>query len=115
MRERIEKFREEHAGDPIGDVANRVLFEDDNVGISEMTPAPGEHSNLHHHDHDYYRVIMSGDLVAGVPPKSSGVDPFVGRIPAAGSTVGVPKGGTEWALNVGAKTDHEFPIELKKT
>jgi len=41
MRERIEKFREEHAGDPIGDVANRVLFEDDNVGISEMTPAPG--------------------------------------------------------------------------
>ena len=49
------------------------------------------------------------------PPKSSAVDPFVGNIPAAGSTVGVPKGGTEWALNVGAKTDHEFPIELKKT
>lgn len=49
------------------------------------------------------------------PPKSSGVDPFVGKIPAAGNTVGVSKGGTEWALNVGAKTYHAFPIELKKT
>lgn len=115
MRERIEKFREEHAGDPIGNVANRVLFEDDNVRIWEMTLAPGEHSDLHHHVHDYYLVILSGDLVAGVPPKSSGADPFVGKIPAAGNTVGVPKGGTEWALNVGTKTYHEFLIELKNT
>ena len=115
MRERIEKFREEHANDPIGNVADRVLFEDDNVRIWEMKLAPGAASDLHRHDHDYYLIILSGDLVAGVPPKSTGMDPFVGKIPAAGNTVGVPKGGIEWALNVGEKTYHEFLVELKKT
>jgi mannose-6-phosphate isomerase-like protein (cupin superfamily) len=113
LRERIEKFREEHAEDPIGDVAQTVLFEDDHVRIWEMKLEPGEHSDLHHHDHDYYLVIFSGDLVAGVPPKDSPVDAFVGKVPPQGNTVPVPKGGTEWALNVGKKTYHEILIELK--
>jgi hypothetical protein len=115
MLEQIEKFRAEHAGDPIGNVADHVLFEDDNVRIWEMTLAPGEHSDLHRHDHDYYLVIMSGDLVADIPPKSSGMDPFVGKVPAGGNTVPVPKGGVEWALNVGKETYHEVLIELKKS
>ena len=114
LRERIEKFRAEHEGDPIGKVANHVLFEDENVRIWEMELAPGEHSDLHRHDHDYYLVIDSGDLVAGIPPKSSGMDAFVGKVPAQGNTVAVPKGGVEWALNVGKKTYHEILIELKK-
>jgi len=115
LRERIEKFREEHAGDPIGNVANHVLFEDDQVRIWEMKLEPGEHSDLHHHAHQYYLVVFSGDLVAGIPPKGSPVEPFVGKIPPNGNTVVVPKGGTEWALNVGKKTYHEILIELKNT
>jgi hypothetical protein len=115
LRERIEKFRSEHAGDPIGNVANHVLFEDENLRIWEMKLEPGEHSDLHRHAHDYYLVIFSGDLVAGIPPKSTGVDPFVGKVPPQGNTVRVPKGGTEWALNVGKKTYHEILIELKKS
>lgn len=115
LRARMEKFREEHAGDPIGNVADHVLFEDDDVRIWEMTLAPGAHTDLHHHQHDYYLVILSGDLVAGIPPKSSGMDPFVGKIPEAGNTVRVPKGGTEWALNVGKQVYHEILIELKKS
>ena len=115
LRERLEKFREEHADDPIGNVANHVLFEDDNVRIWEMKLEPGEHSDLHHHEHDYYLVVFSGDLVAGIPPKGNPMDPFVGKIPPQGNTVGVPKGGTEWALNVGEKTYHEVLIELKST
>ena len=112
LKERLEKFRDEHADDPMGNVADRVLFEDDNVRIWELKLEPGEHSDLHHHAHDYYLVIFSGDLVAGIPPKG---DPFVGKIPAEGNTVPVPKGGTEWALNVGEKTYHEILIELKKS
>ena len=112
---RLEKFRSEHANDEIGKVANHVLFEDDNVRIWEMKLAPGEHSDLHRHDHDYYLVIMSGDLVAGIPPKASGMDPFVGKVPPDGNTVCVPKGGVEWALNVGKQTYHEILIELKKS
>jgi hypothetical protein len=53
--------------------------------------------------------------VAGIPPKSTGIDAFVGKVPAQGNTVRVPKGGTEWALNVGKKTYHEILIELKKS
>jgi hypothetical protein len=113
IRERLEKFREEHADDELGGVGTRVLFEDDNVKIWELVLEPGEHSDLHHHEHDYYLVIFSGDLVAGIPPKDSGMDPFVGKVPAEGNTVPVPKGGTEWALNVGKKTYHEILIERK--
>ena len=115
IRERLEKFREEHADDPMGNVADRVLFEDDNVRIWEMKLEPGEHSDLHHHEHDYYLVIFSGDLVAGIPPKGNPVDPFVGKVPPQGNTVPVPKGGTEWAVNVGEKTYYEILIELKKS
>lgn len=115
MKERIEKFREEHAGDPVGNVANHVLFEDDNLRIWEMKLEPGEASDLHHHEHDYYLVVFSGDLVAGVTPEGSPMESFVGKIPPQGNTVMVPKGGTEWAYNVGDQTYHEILIELKKS
>ncbi len=115
LRERLEKFRDERSGDSLGNVANTILFEDDDVRIWEMKLAPGEHSDLHHHQHDYYLVVDSGDLVAGIPPKDSPMDFFVGKIPPNGNTVRVPKGGTEWALNVGEKTYHEILIELKRT
>ena len=115
MKERLEKFREEHADDPMGDVADHVLFEDDALRIWEMKLEPGEHSDLHHHEHNYYLVIFSGDLVAGIPPKGSPVEPFVGIVPEKGNTVPVPKGGTEWAVNVGKQTYHEILIELKNT
>ncbi len=114
LKERIEKFRAEHKDDPIGGVGSRVLFEDDHVRIWEMKLEPGEASDLHHHAHDYYLIILSGDLVAGVPPEGMG-DPFVGKIPEKGNTVPVPKGGTEWAFNVGTKTYYEFLVELKNT
>ncbi len=113
LKERIEKFREEHKDDPLGGVGNTVLFEDEKVRIWEMKLAPGEASDLHHHEHEYYLVVFSGDLVAGIPPKGAAMDPFVGKIPPQGNTVRVPKGGTEWALNVGEKTYHEILIELK--
>lgn len=115
LRERLEKFRDEHADDPMGGVGTQVLFEDEHVRIWEMNLEPGEASDLHHHEHEYYLVIDSGDLVAGVPPKDSPMDFFVGKVPAGGNTVRVPKGGTEWALNVGEKTYHEILIELKNT
>jgi len=115
MRERLEKFRNEHEGDPLGGVGTKLLFEDARVKIWEMVLEPGEASDLHHHEHDYYLAISEGDLVAGVPPKSSGMDFFVGIVPPEGNTVPVPKGGTEWAYNIGKKTYREILIELKNT
>ena len=100
MRARLEKFRDEHENDPMGGVGTTLLFEDDRVRIWEMILEPGEASDLHHHEHDYYLAIWEGDLVAGVPPKDAGMDFFVGIVPPGGNTVPVPKGGTEWAYNV---------------
>ena len=115
LREKLEKFRETHAGDSIGGVADRILFEDDKVRIWEMKLEPGEHSDLHHHAVDYYLIIFSGDVIAGIPPKDSGSDIFYAKIPEEGNTVHVPKGGTEWAYNCGEKTYHEYLVELKNT
>jgi hypothetical protein len=46
-REKFERFREEHANDPEGNVANVILYEDDNLRIWEMKLEPGECSDLH--------------------------------------------------------------------
>lgn len=79
-----------------------------------ITGSPGSRVSLHA-ARLCGRVSQFSHPAARDPPKSSGVGPFAGKIPAAGNTVGVSKDGTEWALDVGAKTDHEFLIELKKT
>jgi mannose-6-phosphate isomerase-like protein (cupin superfamily) len=115
LRERLEKFREEHKNDKVGNVGTVLLYEDDDVRIWEMNLEPGESSDLHHHECDYFLVIDSGDLVAGVMPKGGPMDFFVGKVPPQGNTVRVPKGNTEWAVNVGKKTYHEVLIELKKS
>ena len=115
MKARLDKFREENKGAKLGGVGSRVLFEDDNVRIWDMKLEPGEASDLHHHEHDYYLIIQSGDLVAGVMPEGGPMDAFVGIVPPEGNTVYVPKGGTEWAYNVGKETYYEFLVELKNT
>ena len=114
-KKQLDDFRDQHDGEPLGGVANHVLYEDDDVRIWEMKLEPGEHTALHHHEHDYFLVVFSGDRVAGVTPKGSPVDSFIGVIPEIGNTVRVPKGGTEWAWNVGKKVYHEVLIELKST
>ena len=87
MKERLDRFRDEHKDDPLGGVGGRVILEDDRVRIWELTLEPGEASALHRHDHDYYLIIMEGDYVAGVTPPGSPVESFVGKVPEAGNTV----------------------------
>jgi beta-alanine degradation protein BauB len=113
MKARLDQFSEEHDGESIGKVGTRIIFEDERVRMWELILEPGEASDLHRHDHDYYLIIFEGDLVAGVSPKGSGVDSFVGKVPQAGNTVGIGKGATEWAYNVGEKTYREVIVELK--
>jgi hypothetical protein len=115
LKARLEKFRDDHEGAALGGVGSQVLFEDDRLRIWELKLEPGEASDLHRHDHEYYLVIDSGDLVAGVCPKGGPMDFFVGKVPKGGNTVRVPKGNTEWAYNVGNETYHEILIELLDT
>ena len=115
LHERLVKFRDEHADEALGNVGTKLLFEDERVRIWEMRLEPGEASDLHHHADDYYLAMLQGDMIAGIPPEESGLPPFVARIPSGGETVSVPKGGTEWAMNVGNETFYEILVELKAT
>jgi hypothetical protein len=113
MRERLHRFYEEHADDPLGDVATRIVFEDDRVRIWETTLEPGRASDKHYHAHDYYLAIWQGDLIAGVTPDRESGEDLVWRLPEGGITVSFPKGLTEWAYNVGEQTFRQVLIELK--
>lgn len=115
MKERLDRFAAEHADEEIGDVGSRIIFEDDRVRMWELILEPGEASDLHRHDHDYYLIIFEGDYVAGVSQPGSGVASFVGKVPEAGNTVSIGKGATEWAYNVGSKPYREVIVELKDT
>ena len=57
----------------LGDVATRLLFENERVRIWEMDLAPGERSATHRHDLDSVLVQIDGDRIAAMPePDSDG-------------------------------------------
>ena len=114
IREQLERFREAHQDDAVGDVAHRLLFEDERVKIWDMRLAPGEGSPLHRHEHDYYLVMQEGDMIAGISPESEETPPFAMSLPPGGATVGIPRGALEWSVNTGQETFYELVIELKK-
>lgn len=114
LRQRLEKFRDEREGEALGDVGSNVLFEDEKVRIWDMRLKPGEASDLHHHENDYYLVMLQGDQIAGVPPKGDDADIFAVALPPGGAVAFIPKGDTEWAVNTGEETFFEILIELKR-
>ena len=97
-------------GRVLGDVATRVILENDQVKIWEMDLQPGEESAEHRHDMDYILVILEGDRIAGI--STDGRDDVDAEV-HPGLTVFVPKGGTEIARNTGAVRYREILIELK--
>jgi beta-alanine degradation protein BauB len=95
--------------EPLGDVATRVLFENEHVKVWEMTLAPGEASALHRHDRPYVMCIIEGSRIDA---------DLVGKghleIPVQpGSVLFVPPGETERAVNGTTTPFREILIELK--
>ena len=102
-----------------GDIATKLLMENDRVRIWEMRLPPGAKSDLHRHDLDYVMIQISGDRVAAdFEPDSK--DPWggatVGRVEgevAPGNVLWSERGGIETAINNGNETFHEIVVELK--
>ena len=115
IREQLLKYREDHRDEPVGNVAQRLLFEDESVKIWDMRLAPGEGSDLHRHEHDYYLVMLEGDMIGGVSPESEGTEPFAMALPPGGTTMSIPKGALEWSVNTGQETFYELVIDVHKT
>jgi beta-alanine degradation protein BauB len=99
----------------LGNVATRVLFENDRVRIWEMDLEPGARTDVHRHDLDYVIVIIDGDRIAAEPePDTAGAfhEPIEFDV-KPGQTIYVNRGGVETAINVGQKRYREILIELK--
>ena len=95
--------------EPLGDVATRVLFENEHVKVWEMTLAPGETSALHRHDRPYVMCVIEGTRIdADIVGKGHLEIPV-----QPGSVLFVPPGETERAINATDRPFREILIELK--
>ncbi len=104
-----------------GDIATRLLFENERVRVWEMELEPGQRSALHRHEFDYVMIQLGGDRIrAEFEPDSA--DGFGGaslpdRVVEApvspGLVVWGTRGGIETAMNPGQETFREIVVELK--
>jgi hypothetical protein len=99
----------------LGDVATRVIFENDRVRIWEMELPPGGRTAVHRHDMDYILVQLAGDRIRGEfePDTAGQLSGVVEGDVQPGGVFYVTKGGIETAVNPGRETYREILIELK--
>lgn len=94
----------------IGDVADRVVFENERVRIWEMCLEPGESSDYHEHTLDYLLCVIEGESVDADFDGGKSI-----QIPVEpGTTIFVPKGNRETAVNRSSVRYREVLIELKE-
>ena len=99
----------------LGDVADRIVHENERLRIWEMCLEPGERSAVHEHRLDYILVFLEGDRI-GVEPEPDSAGEFTEALdlePPIGTAIFVRAGGVETAVNVGSQRYREILIELK--
>ena len=107
------------AGDrALGDIATKLLLENDRVRIWEFRLEPGERSPVHRHDLDYVMIQISGDRVAAdFEPDSKDQWGAAGaRVEgevSPGLALYSTRGGVETAVNTGDQPFYEIVVELK--
>jgi predicted metal-dependent enzyme (double-stranded beta helix superfamily) len=93
----------------LGDVATRLLFENERVKVWEMLLEPGESSARHRHTMDYVLCVLEGESIDADMPDGGSI-----RIPVApGTVLFVGPGNVETAVNRSGKRFREILIELK--
>jgi predicted metal-dependent enzyme (double-stranded beta helix superfamily) len=101
----------------LGDVATKILFENDKVRVWELDPAPGESTDVHEHTLDYVLIQLEGDKIAGIfEDDTNGAYPpgTVEGDVAPGTAIFIEKGGIETAKNTGTQRYREILVELKQ-
>jgi hypothetical protein len=99
----------------LGNVATRLLYENERVRIWEMDLAPGARSATHRHDLDYLLVQIEGDRIAAEPEPDSGgaYRDYIEADVVPGKVRYISRGGIETAVNVGTRRYREILVELK--
>jgi hypothetical protein len=102
----------------LGDIATKLLFENDRVRVWEMRLEPGQRSDVHEHKHDYVMIQIAGDKMAAImEPDSGGPWGSLGTVEgdiAPGNVIYAERGGIESAVNNGKQPFHEIVVELKE-
>ncbi|MGE4607052.1 MAG: cupin domain-containing protein [Myxococcota bacterium] len=97
----------------LGDVATKLLFENDHVKVWEMVLEPGGASDLHRHEYEYFFVVIEGESI-DADFFDGNTDGKSIRIPVErGRVIYVPPGNTETAVNRSNVTYREVLVELK--
>jgi len=99
-----------HHDRPLGNVANKLLFENELVRVWQMDLAPGSRSDRHRHDLPYLLCVLEGSRVDAEIGGSGRVELPV----QPGSVFFVPPGATETAINPSGEHFREILIELKQ-
>jgi len=99
----------------LGNVATRLLLENDRVRIWEMDLAPGARSATHRHQVDYVLVQIEGDRIAAMPEPDTGgaYTEYIEADVVPGKARYIERGGIETAINIGQRRYREILIELK--
>ena len=99
----------------LGNVATRLLLENDRVRIWEMDLAPGARSATHRHEVDYVLVQIEGDRIAAMPEPDTGgaYTEYIEADVVPGKARYIERGGIETAINIGQQRYREILIELK--
>ena len=99
----------------LGNVATKLLFENERVRIWEMDLAPGVRSATHHHEVDYVLVQIEGDRIAAMPEPDTGgtYREYIEAEVVPGKVRYITRGGIETAINAGQRRYREILIELK--
>jgi hypothetical protein len=99
----------------LGNVATRLLHENERVRIWEMDLAPGARSATHRHDLDYLLVQIEGDRIAAEPEPDTGgaYRDYIEADVVPGKVRYISRGGIETAVNVGTRRYREILVELK--
>jgi len=92
-----------------GNVATRLLLENDRVKVWEMRLEPGEASDLHRHALDYLLCILEGASIDADRPDGESL-----HFPVTpGDVYWVERGGAERAVNRSDVRFREILVELK--
>ena len=99
----------------LGDIASKLLFENERVRIWEMRLEAGATGPVHKHDCDHVLIQISGDRMAVLPePDTASVyKDYMEADVFPGNWFFIEKGGIEAARNVGKEDFHEIVVELK--
>ena len=93
----------------LGDVANRLLFENERVKVWQMDLAPGESSDFHEHTMPYLICVVEGETIDADFENGKTISFAM----APGKVFFVEPGSRETAVNRSSTRFREILVELK--